>query len=697
VLHDRGRGEGFWRGDGRNPGCRRQSTELDQDLIDPELLPLFLEEAGDRVERILELVAQMDLDRDVPTRLRRELHALKGASRMMGLGEITRACHETEDLFEGDSAPSRGELEIHGDRLRSLVEALAAEGVTLGGVATSESAKGQQPVDAGLAREELRVASETVDDMADRGARLRVVAAAAEKLGDRIFGLAALAEKGVGDRDPRQVLAALSTSLRQLAIEFEGGQRTFRRLSDRQLEALLRLQVQPLKPFLRSLAAHARELADSLGKKAEVQVQAGDAQLDRRIVNTLREAFLHLVRNAVDHGIEVPHERQKLGKEEIGNIRIEAEEEGDRVRIRVVDDGHGIDIESVIESAVDRELIPEEAARALDESEALQFLFRPGFTTREETSELSGRGIGLDAVAASVRGVGGDVWMKSHFEEGTEVTVEVPVARRGERVLAVEVGRFILAVPASPVRVYRLITRDMIEEEDGRKVLRIRGKIVEARFLSDLFGDAMSDRGVMVEMIVGGGVVAMVADSILGEEEVIVRPLSPGVAAPDFIDGIALLANGRPVPVFSPQSLRPHDQIQLQETSQIASTATPIQVLLVDDSRVTREMVKRLLEDAGFRVKGAESADDALLALGRERFDCLVTDIEMPEVDGLELTRKLRQSEEFADLPIVVVSTLDRPSDRLAGLESGADAYLTKQGLDARELVALIYRVGGGR
>jgi CheY-like chemotaxis protein len=132
------------------------------------------------------------------------------------------------------------------------------------------------------------------------------------------------------------------------------------------------------------------------------------------------------------------------------------------------------------------------------------------------------------------------------------------------------------------------------------------------------------------------------------------------------------------------------------DQSLLAPSQTPIRVLLVDDSRVTREMVRRLLEDAGFKVTGVESADDAVMVLGHEPFDCLVTDVEMPGVDGLELTRRLRDNPDHADLPIVVVSTLDRPSDRLAGLESGADAYLTKQGLDARELVALIHRVGGG-
>jgi chemotaxis protein histidine kinase CheA len=455
--------------------------------------------------------------------------------------------------------------------------------------------------------------------------------------------------------------------------------------------------VQPLKPFLKHLAGDARELAASLDKEVEVTVKAGDAQLDRRIINALREAFLHLVRNSVDHGIESPKQRRSAGKNEVGGIQIEAEEEGDRVRIRVVDDGRGIDIETVVKTAVDRQIVTPEAAQTIDMAEALQFLLQPGFTTREETSELSGRGIGLDAVAATVRSAGGDLWIESTLGEGTEINVEVPVARRGDRVLVFGIGPHQVAVPASPIRAYRSIVPEMVDFEGDRRVLRVRGEIVDARFLSEVLGEPPSETGVMVEMMVAGSVVALVADSIVGEEEVIVRPLPQVAGAPAAMEGITLLASGRPVPVLSLQRLIPYSEDVLDGDPRLATSSVPIHVLLVDDSRVTREMMRRLLEDAGFTVTGVGSADDAMLALAREQVDCLVTDIEMPGVDGLDLTRRLRSETEHADLPIVVVSTLDRPSDRLAGLESGANAYLTKQGLDVRELVALINRVGGGR
>jgi chemotaxis protein histidine kinase CheA/CheY-like chemotaxis protein len=536
-----------------------------------------------------------------------------------------------------------------------------------------------------------------VDDLADRGARMRVVAVAAEGLANRVFRLATLAERGVGERAPRQVLATLATSLRQVALEFEGGQRILRRLTERQLDALLRLQVQPLKPFLKGLAEHARELADALGKRVELEVSAGDAQLDRRIVNRLREALLHLVRNAVDHGIENPVERAKAGKDPVGHILLETSSEGDRVRLRIVDDGRGIDRKEVVDTAIRRGLITEEVAEELTMSEVLQFLFRPGFTTRETKTELSGRGIGLDAVATTMRAAGGDLWMESDAGAGTVITVEVPLARRGERVLVLEVGQHRLAVPAAPARAYRRIAPDQIEEAEGRRVVRIGDRTIAARFLADALGEPAGNDGVLVENLIGGGVVGIVADSVIGEEEVIVRPLPAAAGAPPVVEGIALLTSGRPVLVLSLQRLGPLDALDTFDRPVHGPRPRQIQVLLVDDSVVSREMVRRLLEDGGLGVTSVGSADDALQALESREFDCLVTDIEMPGMDGLGLTRKLRRDSRLAELPIVVVSTLDRPADRLAGLESGADAYLTKQGLDARELVALVYRVGGGQ
>jgi CheY-like chemotaxis protein len=197
-----------------------------------------------------------------------------------------------------------------------------------------------------------------------------------------------------------------------------------------------------------------------------------------------------------------------------------------------------------------------------------------------------------------------------------------------------------------------------------------------------------------VECVVGGTLLGLVVDRVVGEEEVLVRPLPSFVGAPPVFESVALLASGRPVPVLSPHRLRAPN-VRARSPRVRPGRTGPLRLLLVDDSQVTREMLRRLLEDSGFAVTAVASAGEALDSLTAREFDCLLTDVEMPDMDGLALTRHLRDTPRFAHLPVVVVSTRDRPQDRLAGLEAGADAYLAKQRLDARELVTLIQRVGG--
>lgn len=660
-------------------------------MADPldDLLPLFLGEAGERLERLAGLLESVDDERAAAAR--RELHALKGASRMMGLTEVSELCHRAEELLLEPAADRIAETVAVVDRVMDLVTALAEGGpaapVRAGSEADAETTAA--PLPAGPA-EQVRIATAVLDDLADRAARLRVLAVAAGGLVERVHQLARLAETGIGERAPEQVLATVATSLRQLALDFESGQHSLRRLADRQLDRLLGLQVQPLRPFLLGLARHARELGGSLGKELSVTVDAGDSQLDRRFIEALRESFLHLVRNAVDHGIELPDVRQAAGKPRRGSVTLESRTDRDRVVISVRDDGAGVDRAALRERARAMGAEPDPA----DRGELLSLLSLPGLSTRAEASAISGRGVGIDAVSAAVRRVGGDLRVESEPGAGTRFVVEVPVTRRGERIVTLRVGEWLLALPAAAVQGYRRSGAG----GDGDGVAGGEGGDPSETVLAEALGAAGSDRGgrVAIDTRVAGMRGSVVADAVVGEEEVFVRRVPAGAGLSWPFEGVALLASGRPVPVISVHDLltgrgRPR-------TRPVASGAADVvRVLLVDDSRVTREMLRRLMEDGGIAVTAVGSATDALDRLRDARFDCLVTDIEMPAMDGLELTRRLRATEGLADLPVVVVSTRDRPADRLAGLDAGADAYLTKQGLDARELVAVVRRLGGRR
>ncbi|MEE4272345.1 MAG: response regulator [Thermoanaerobaculales bacterium] len=657
-----------------------------------DLVPLFLEEAAARLERLSGLLTEARDDADAAVQVRRELHALKGAGRLMGLTDVAELCHEAEDVLlsdvDGSLAQVRGIVEEVGE----IVEDLGV--TTVDETVSPESDDDEHVVRRAAIRGgsgELRVATDVVDGLAERSVRMRVATRSGAAPVQRLFELARVAEQKSAEK-PREGLADLAADLRRTALELERVNGTLHRLGEAQMEAVLRIQVQPLRPFLRTLERHTRELARSLGKEVEVTTAGGEVQLDRRILEAIREAALHLAHNAVDHGLEEPKERRHSGKSPIGRIHFSALADGDRVRLVVWDDGRGIDPNAVVQLAVERGLVNPTAAAKLTPEECYQLLELPGFSTRAMATDVSGRGVGLDAVAATFRSIGGDLWIRSSTGEGTRVTVEVPVARRGERVLVVEVGNQVLALPSTPVRSFDRVRPEMMTTVEGRTLIRRRSGEMGAVPLASLLGETESSAPTMVEVSVAGRDIAVIVDSIVGEEEVFIRPLPKTAGAPSFVEGIALLGSGSPVAVLSLQRLGPLELEELGESARDDEVGR-IHVLLTDDTPATREMLRRLLEDAGFRVTSVVRAEEALQLIEKEPFDCVITGVDLPGLNGIDLTRKVRSSDLYGDLPVVIVSTRDRPADRLEGLEAGADAYLTKRDLDPTELAELVRRI----
>ncbi len=668
-----------------------------------DLLPLFLSEARERLEHLADLSPSVDRDEVAGQEIRRELHALKGASRMMRLEEISDACHEGETLL----TPPFEEV---ADRLVELVDRM------FGMVGELEGASKPRPVPdrpppartktapvpgpaspppGGGLQSDVRVPASSLAELADRATRLRILALGGIGLGEQLAELSRAAERSVNDDEPRQVIATLAASLRHLVLQLEAGQDRMLRQADRLLDRLLGLQLQPLRPFLQDLARHARELGRALGKQVRVEVDAEGVELDRRLLIALEEALLHLVRNAVDHGIEAPEARELAGKPAESVLRLDATGRGREVRIVVTDDGAGILPERILEAAQAGGVVSASEAEQLGREDVLQLLFRPGFSMADRITKISGRGVGLDAVATGVRRVGGDVTLQSTPGQGTSVHLRVPLMRRGDQVLVLRTGDQVAAVPSAAVASFVRLTPDLLKRSGDHEMAVLRERLVPVHRLSRLLGEPKTDEGVLLELSTGGSTMALLADAIAGEEEVLIRPFPAAAGRHRVFDSMTLLSNARPVPVISPSLLSSlSDREALPQAGR--KTAARLHVLLVDDSTVTREMLRRLLEDGGCTVRGVSSAAQALQQLAEARFDCLITDIEMPRMDGLELTRQLRATPALAQLPVVVVSTRDSAEDRLAGLHAGADAYITKQGMDSRELLQIVRRLGGG-
>lgn len=732
--------------------------------MDPEfadLVPLFVEEARDRIERLATFLPQMDADPQAVVEVKRELHTLKGAGRMLQIAPLGELCHAAEEVLQARPPGTIALLTRAVDEVSAMVEAVsrgdeperdadlldvleraahAAPAVEAPAPAPppepepapepvpvveeeSPQAPYEMPVmpgDTGMEKAaisstgakpgmlggDIRVDTASLDAVAERATQVRIMALAGRQVVERIYDLARLAEEGLHEPQPTQVLAVLSTMLRRVAVELEGGQRRLIRSSEEQLEKMLSLQLQPLRGSMLSLARHARELARALGREVEVELEGEDTRLDRRIARELDEALIHLVRNSVDHGIEPPSLRESRGKPRAGRLQIRASAEGPRVRLVIKDDGQGIDFDAVIQKAVSIGLVDAASAKRMGKPEALRLLFAPGFSTRKQITDISGRGIGLDVVANVVNRVGGEVFLDSETGKGTTFRVEVPLARRGEAVMLLRVGQLKLALPSSVARRATRISPEAVVEREGRTyaVFPANGtgsergseRLVPFVPLARIYGQPAEDQQLLIEGMASGQPLALAVDDVEGEQEVLVRPITRKVATDRLLEGVALLASGEPVGVLSPAVLSQREYLRALPTSRERVVALRrVRILLVDDSMVTREMERRLLEDAGFHVTPASDAQEALAFLGEESFDCVVTDIEMPGMDGFELTAHLRGMEHFTQLPIIVVSTRDRPDDRLRGLKVGADAYLTKQSLDAGELVDLVRRLSG--
>ncbi len=659
----------------------------------PDLLQLFIGEAEERIDRIVELAPTLGEDPAALDQIRRELHALKGASRMMGFEDISELCHRGEDLLAAtDPARIPAGLTAIMDRLareiQRIKEGEGGRAPARGGRRVPSGETGARP--SGGAVESVRIPADRMDELSERAVRLRTLAVGAGGLIARLRDLSHYAERSVMDREPRQVLATLATSLRHVALELDAGQRRLLRGAERQLESLLRFQLQPLRPFLMRLARHGRELAGALGKKVELRVEGGEVELDRRILVAIEEAMIHLVRNAVDHGIEPEDVRIAAGKSAKGLVVLRAVQEGRMVHLTVTDDGGGIDTARVLEVARERGLLVPGQPEPRSPAEVFALLFHPGFSTTESASDISGRGVGLDAVAAGVQRIGGEVWIESAPRCGTTVHVRAPAARRGERVWVMRICSSLVAVPASAVLSFGQLPPG--GPEGGGWTAVHEGREFPVYRLGAVVGEAASRPSVAVFLRTAGMALALAVDGVEGQEEVLLHPL-PAVGGPNPVfDAVALLASGRPVPVLSPLLM---GMIPARDVERIAEPVAlkRIKVLLVDDSMVTREMLRRLLEDGGFSVAAASSAEEALAMLEGQEAECIVTDIEMPGMSGLDLARRLRKSERYGQIPIVVISTRNTQEDRLAGLDAGADAFIPKQGLDAQQLIRLIMRL----
>jgi two-component system, chemotaxis family, sensor histidine kinase and response regulator WspE len=713
-----------------------------EDLDTDSLLDLFRMEAEAQSDVLTTALLALERDRTAADQLdlcMRAAHSLKGAARIVGLDAGVRIAHVMEDCFVG-AQQGRVALEQNViDQLLGATDMLARIASTpeanIDGLLTSlsaiVSAATREPEPAAVAAAAAPMSSDVPAATMMRDGSDRVLRVTAENL-NRLLGLAseslvesrwvkpfndsllrlkrmhtecaqsldrlreAVPAHQLGERaqsaldDAQRLTLECQRSLSQRLLEIEMFDRRSINLSTRLYDEALAVRMRPFGDTVHGYPRMVRDVAHSLAKQVTLEISGESTQVDRDILVKLDAPLGHLLRNAVDHGLETPDQRLAAGKSAHGTIRLQARHSAGALQVIVSDDGRGIDIEQTREAVITRNMINREAAEKLGEAELLEFLFLPGFTMKQTVTDISGRGVGLDAVQDMVKQVRGTVTVTSQPGRGTRFVLQLPVTLSVVRALLAEIGGEPYAIPlASIVRTIKLSNRriEMLEgrqhfELDGRRI----GLITAHQLLETDAGPQADDDLPVIVLGDAGHCYGLVVDRFLGERELVVRPLDAQLGKIRDVAAGALMEDGAPVLILDPDDLvRSMDRLVASgRPTQVGHGSGPSEdkrrkrVLVVDDSITVRELERKLLGARGYDVEVAVDGMDGWNAVRAGHFDLVVTDVDMPRMDGIELVTLINKDPVLKSTPVMVVSYKDRDEDRRRGLDAGAAYYLTK-------------------
>lgn len=736
----------------------------EQDLSGFSMEELFRQEAAAQVELLTEGLLAMERGPADPTRmeaLMRAAHSIKGAARIVGLQAAVAVAHALEDCFVAAQEGRLTILPAQADLLLRAVDFLAhaadqpgaeppeALVLALGSLrdapaepppappaAAAAPAAADRPPPPGPAAEAadqtVRVTAAHLSRMLAMIGESHVQARWIERFAESLLALdrrqaelcgllealclrgpdAGAAPELLGDlEEVRQAAEGCRALGRERMEEFDLWTGHRAEAAERLYRTAIASRMRPFADGVQGLPRMVRDLARELGKQARLQIQGLSTQVDREILERLEAPLTHILRNALDHGIEGPEERGAAGKPPEGLLVVEASHRAGLLSVRVSDDGRGVDRDALRRRIVARGLGTPEMAAGLAESELFDFLFLPGFSTAAQVTEISGRGVGLDIVRTLVQDVGGSLWFESRPGEGTRIQLELPATLSVLRCLLLEVAGEPFALPLTRIERLARLGPDAGARAEEPPSLSLDGRpvgLADARAVLDLAPGApipALDRRPVVVLADPAGPSGLVVDRLLGEQKLPVRPLDPHLGKVPGVSAVSVLENGSPILILDAEDVARLVQRTLRagESRAEPGTAAPDRprgrrrILVVDDSPTVREIERRLLHDAGYAAEVAVDGVDGWNSLDAGGYDLVVSDVDMPRMNGLELVRRIRQDPRFCALPVIVVSYKDREEDRRRGLEAGASAYLTKGSFqDASFLSAVTHLLAAG-
>lgn len=713
--------------------------------IKTRLLATFRVEAAEHLQAItanllaLEHGLSPEQTRGVVEATFREVHTLKGAARSVSLTEVEALCRACESIL---SRITHDQLSLTQSVVSGLEEAADLVAGLVGGDETvgsahqlierlERTAAGTAPETVAAARAPMppvetavppaaglqfsgtiRLATATLDTLLLQAEELIVPKlAAGQRVGEardlveRLARCRSALSRATGptvvSSEVTKDLRSLEASAREMLHQLTRDERTLSGAVGGLQERVRGARLTAASTVLDLFPRMVRDLARESGKPVEWVAQGTKLEVDRKVLEEIKDPLIHLVRNAIDHGIEPPEVRAHAGKPLTGRLAVSfGAIEGNRIEIRVEDDGCGIDPAQVSEAAVRTRLLTSEAAQSLSDEEALALIWRSGLSTSPIITDVSGHGLGLAIVKDRVDRLGGRIRLETHVGRGTTVRMELPASIATFRGLLVRAGGQSFLIPTDVVERVIRVAPSEIEHLEGREAVRWNGRSLSLARLSDLLELAPTPTPVRrqpcVVTTVGEESVGLLVEEIDGEREVLVKELTAPLVRIRNVAGAGLLGTGRVALI-----LRPADLLKSARRSPrpaaLASVAPETKrqslILVVDDSITTRMMEKNLLEAAGYQVQVAVDGIEAWTLLKTEAFDLVVSDVDMPRMDGLDLTAKIRADRKMADVPVVLVTALESREDKERGIEVGANAYLVKSSFDQTNLLEIIRRL----
>lgn len=661
-----------------------------------QLEALFAEELQDNLRVLRDGLAQLEdegFDGALVRELFRAAHSLKGAAHSASVLDAIGPCHRLESRLaevRDDAEQLDRSLLAELDRDLGLLIGLerrlqASTGAATAAPAPAPDAGDRRPPTVPRGDARARVEVGRLDRLVERSAALLTATHGLRSLTEDLESITGVARSTGHDQ---RATTASTSALAGLALRARTLDRHVRAIADEVAETAQDLRLQPFHDVTAGLDHAVRELCRSTGTDARLVVEGGDIELDRDVGDALREPLLHLVRNAVDHGIEAPEQRRAAGKAPTGTVTVSAAGEGSRVLVTVRDDGAGVDVVNLTSQLADGD--------ASVDHDDMEIAFTPGLSTADTITEVSGRGIGLDAARARVESLGGTLHLHSDRSAGTEVTIRVPRSLAVLRVMIVDAGcGELVGVPVSAVTRLHRVTDDQVEHVEGRLAVVLddgRQPAVHLAAALSLHRGTLVADGLNVAVGVVDGAGVLLVQRALTELDVVLRPLPARVGAGAGLLGGALLPSGAVALVVNPSAALRNGLSLAAPPRQRRAPSRRHRVLLAEDTLTTRALERSILESAGYEVVVAVDGVEALECLREDTVDAVVSDIDMPRMGGIELCRAIRSSVHHSDVPVILVTSLGSEEDRRRGLDAGANAYLVKTAFDQTALLDAVGR-----